>query len=140
MHVAVGNYWLLAQAGVKPGGPHRLDKIPPDAKKQIETKSEVVRWLLDSLAAVRCSHGSVEGSKKLKFLGSDVTAGDVVHRILVGKHEHIGQALAYARMSGVTPPEANNTRSRKFPCCRYTVHGASDHPHVLEPGDKPDGR
>ena len=104
MHVAVGNYWLLSQAGVKPGGQHWPDKIPPDAEKKITAKPDVVRWLRDSLAAVRASHGSVDGSKKVKFLGSDVAASSILLRILVHKHEHMGQAIAYARMSGVTPP------------------------------------
>ncbi len=104
MHVAVGNYWLLAQAGVKPGGQHWPSKIPPDAEKTITAKADVVRWLKDSLAAVRASHGAVDGNKKLKFLGSEVTASSVLLRILVHNHEHMGQAIAYARMSGVTPP------------------------------------
>ncbi len=110
MHVAVGNYWLLAQAGVKPGGPHWPDAIPPDAEKKITAKSDVVRWLRDSLAAVRASHASVDGSKKVKFLGSDVTASDVLLRILVHNHEHMGQAIAYARMSGVTPPWSSGAK------------------------------
>jgi len=104
MHVAVGNYWLLAQAGVKPGGQHWPDTIPPDAEKKITAKPDVVRWLKDSLAAVRASHGSVDGSKSVKFLGTDVPASNVLLRILVHNHEHMGQAIAYARMSGVTPP------------------------------------
>lgn len=47
----------------------------------------------------------------MKFLGSDVPAAYVLLRILVHNHEHMGQAIAYARMSGVTPPWS--TRSNR---------------------------
>lgn len=56
MHVAVGNYWLLAQSGVKHGGAHWPNEIPPDAENKVAAKAEVVRWLKDSLAAVRAFH------------------------------------------------------------------------------------
>ncbi len=104
MHVAVGNFWLLAQAGVKPGGPHWPQQIPPDAEKKITNKAEVVRWLKDSMDAVRSGQPTVDASKKVKFFGSEVPATNVLLRILVHNHEHMGQAIAYARMSGVTPP------------------------------------
>ncbi len=104
MHVAFGNYWLLAQAGVKPGGAHWPDRIPPDAEKKVTEKADVVRWLKDSLAAVRASHETVDGNKLVNFLGAEVPASHVLLRLLVHNHEHMGQAIAYARMSGVTPP------------------------------------
>jgi uncharacterized damage-inducible protein DinB len=104
MHVAVGNYWLLTQAGVKGGGTHWPDKIEPDAEKKTTAKADVVRWLKDSLAAVQAAHGKVDGTRKVKFLGAEALASDVLLRILVHNHEHMGQAIAYARMSGVTPP------------------------------------
>jgi hypothetical protein len=70
----------------------------------VTAKADVVRWLKDSLAAVRASHNTVDGSKTVKFLGADVPASHVMLRLLVHNHEHMGQAIAYARMSRVTPP------------------------------------
>ncbi|MDZ4800602.1 MAG: DinB family protein [Bryobacteraceae bacterium] len=104
MHVAIGNYGLLYRAGVKPGGQHWPDKIEANAEKKVTAKADVVRWLKDSLAAVRVSHAKVDGKKVVKFLSADVPASNVLLRILVHNHEHMGQAIAYARMSGVTPP------------------------------------
>ncbi|MBK9166186.1 MAG: DinB family protein [Bryobacterales bacterium] len=104
MHVAAGSYWLLAQAGVKPGGAHWPKEIPPDIEKKVTGKAEVVRWLKDSLAAVRASHSTVNGARTVKFVGAEVPAAHVLLRLLVHNHEHMGQAVAYARMSGVTPP------------------------------------
>jgi hypothetical protein len=43
---------------------------------------------------------------KLKFLGQDATSDGVLLRLLVHIHEHYGQSIAYARMSGVKPPWA----------------------------------
>lgn len=104
MHVAVGNYWLLAQAGVKPGGAHWPGEIPADAEKRFTAKDDVVRWLKESLAAVRAAHATVDGSRMVKFFGAEVPATHVLLRLLVHNHEHMGQAIAYARMSQVTPP------------------------------------
>lgn len=104
MHVAVNNYRLIAQAGVKPGGTHWPDMIPADAETKVTAKADVVRWLRDSLAAVRASHTGVDGTKTVTFLGAAVPASHVLLRILVHNHEHMGQAIAYARMCGVTPP------------------------------------
>jgi hypothetical protein len=104
MHVALGNYWLLTQAGVKPGEPHWPDRIPADAEKKVTAKADVVKWLGDSLAAVRAARDTVDGAKTVKFFGADVAASYVMLRLLVHNHEHMGQAIAYTRMSGVTPP------------------------------------
>jgi len=64
----------------------------------------LVEWLRDSLAAVRASYASVDKQRIVKFLGADVPAENVLLRILVHNHEHMGQAIGYARTSGVTPP------------------------------------
>lgn len=104
MHVVWTNYWLLAQAGAKTGGAHWPPEIPLDLEKKVTAKAEVVRWLKDSFAAVRAGQVSVDGSKIVKFAGREVPASNVMLRLLVHNHEHMGQAIAYARMSGVTPP------------------------------------
>jgi hypothetical protein len=109
MHVAVGNYWLLAQAGAQTGGQYWPGKIEPGVETKVTAKAEVVKWLKDSLAAVRAAQGSVDGNRKVRFLGAEVPASYVMLRILVHNHEHMGQAIAYARMSGVTPPWSSKT-------------------------------
>lgn len=104
MHLAVGNYWLLAQAGVKPGGANWPGKIEADTEKKVTAKAEVVKWLKDSLAAVQAAEPGVDGNRMVKFFGKEVPASYVMLRILVHNHEHMGQAIGYARMSGVVPP------------------------------------
>ncbi len=103
MHVAVGNYYLLSQAGAKPGA-HWPDKIEADTEKKIKDKADVIRWLKDSFAAVKAAEPALDRSKKVTFFGQQTTVDGILLRILVHNHEHMGQAIAYARMSGVVPP------------------------------------
>lgn len=102
VHVAVGNLWLLEQAGVKV--PDGLSKVPKDPEKSITDKAEVLEWLQASFDAVRQGYQSADRKKKVQFLGRDTTSDDVFLRILVHNHEHMGQAIAYARMNAIVPP------------------------------------
>jgi uncharacterized damage-inducible protein DinB len=102
MHIALGNYFLLGQAGVKV--PVDLSKLPKDPEKSISAKTEVIKFLRESLDAVRASYPTADRAKKVTFFGRDATADGVFLRLLVHNHEHMGQAIAYARMSGVVPP------------------------------------
>src|ERR1700716_975386 len=102
MHIASGNYWLLSQAGGKI--PDDTPAIPPDLEKKASEKAEVIRWLRNSLNAVRQAYPASDRSKTVRFLGKDTTSDSVFLRILVHNHEHMGQSIAYARMMGVRPP------------------------------------
>lgn len=102
MHVALGNFYLLDQAGGKI--PDDTPEIRPDLEKKITAKAEVLAWLGRSEKAVKQVYPAVDRSKKIKFLGKDTTSDAVFLRILVHSHEHMGQMIAYARMIGVTPP------------------------------------
>ena len=101
MHITLGNYFLLAQAGVKlPPEP----KLSSDSEKTITAKSDVIRLLKASQDLVRASYPKVDRQAKLKFFGNDTTADGVLLRLLVHNHEHMGQLIAYARTIGVVPP------------------------------------
>lgn len=112
MHVAVGNYVLLNRAGAKTGGPNWPSKIEPDSEKRYTKKAEVLKWLKDSLAAVREAYPATDGTKEVTFFGAKVPASNVFLRILVHNHEHMGQMIGYARMSGVTPPWSEPARKQ----------------------------
>lgn len=43
-------------------------------------------------------------AKMLPNLGPEANAGDVVYILVADAHEHLGQAIAYARENGVAPP------------------------------------
>lgn len=102
MHLAIANQYLLMQAGAKPSvDPSTLGKEP---ERSITEKAAVIKFLKESFDAVRAAYKGADPQKKVQFLKKDVTAGDVFLRILVHNHEHMGQAIAYARMNGVVPP------------------------------------
>ena len=103
MHIAIGNYFLLGQAGVKMPA-EVASKLKPDAEKTVTDKAEVMKWLKDSQDAVRANYPKIDQQKKLKFFGTDTNAEGVLLRLLVQNHEHMGQSIAYARMIGVVPP------------------------------------
>ena len=103
MHVAVGNHLLLDQAGVKSSVD--LAKMGTEPEKSITDKAGVIAFLKDSFDAVRKGHSSADMQKKVKPFGLlDTAAENVFLRLLVHNHEHMGQAIAYARMNGIAPP------------------------------------
>jgi uncharacterized damage-inducible protein DinB len=103
MHIAIGNYFLLGQAGFKPPA-EVASVLKPDLEKSVTSKAEVIKWLKDSQDAVRANYSKADLQKKVKFFTGETTVDGVFLRILVHNHEHMGQSIAYARMIGVAPP------------------------------------
>jgi uncharacterized damage-inducible protein DinB len=102
MHLAVGNFYLLEQAGVK--GALAGAKVPKDPEKSVTAKADVIRWLRDSLDAVSKGYQATDRQQKVKLFGKEALSDGVFLRILVHNNEHMGQSIAYARMNGITPP------------------------------------
>lgn len=102
MHTAIGNYILLRHAGIKP--PVDLATLGKEPEKSITGKAEVIKFAKDSFDAVRAVYPTADKQKALKFFGNDTTAESVFLRLLVHNHEHMGQAIAYARANGIAPP------------------------------------
>jgi uncharacterized damage-inducible protein DinB len=102
MHIAIGNYLLLGQAGIKP--PVDRAKLGKEPEKSITSKAEVTKFLSESFDAVRASYPAVDKQKAATFFGKETTGDGILLRLLVHNHEHMGQAIAYARMMGVAPP------------------------------------
>jgi len=106
MHIVMANFYLLSVTG---------PKMPPDLKegmeKTVTSKPEVINWLKRSLDAVKDAH-SAETPKDLErrvhIADRDATVDGMYLRIIVHANEHMGQLIAYARMSGVVPPWAKN--------------------------------
>jgi uncharacterized damage-inducible protein DinB len=101
MHIAIGNYRLLSGAGVTSVDPAKLHQ---KLETSIADKADVIEFLEESFAAVRTAYPSIEPEKKVQIFGRSATAEAVLLRLLVHNHEHMGQAIAYARMSGIAPP------------------------------------
>jgi uncharacterized damage-inducible protein DinB len=101
MHIAMGNYLLLSQAGAKV---EKAPKMTQTTEKEVKDKAAVIGWLKDSFDAVRTTYPKAEMQKPAKFFGRDSKVENIYLRILVHNHEHMGQSIAYARMNGIVPP------------------------------------
>jgi len=89
--------------------PAELDKFKSvsDAEKSVTNKADIINWLKRSLEVVRAAHASAKPAdlaRKAHIADRDATADGIYLRILVHANEHMGQLVAYARMTGVTPP------------------------------------
>jgi uncharacterized damage-inducible protein DinB len=103
MHIALANFYLLSVTGPK----MPADMTSIELEKTVTSKAEVIDWLKRSLEAVKVAHLEVKPAdltRKVKVNGVDATVDGMYLRIIVHANEHMGQLVAYARMSGVVPP------------------------------------
>jgi uncharacterized damage-inducible protein DinB len=102
MHIALANFYLLSVTG-----PKMPADLKEDAEKTVTSKADVIKWLKRSLEAVRTAHASVTPAdlqRKVHIVDRDATVDGMYLRIIVHANEHMGQLVAYARMTGVVPP------------------------------------
>src|SRR5215470_2250773 len=105
MHIATANFYLLSITG-----PKMPDDMKEDIVTSVTSKAEVIKWLKRSLEAVKQAHLAVKADdlkRKVTVFKRDATVDGMYLRILVHDNEHMGQLIAYARMSGVKPPWSN---------------------------------
>ncbi len=102
MHEAGANIFFTTFIGVKP--PAGFD---PKAEKTVTAKAKVIEALKNSFAHVRDSVTNLseaDFSKPTKVMGQTLTYEEALFIMANHMHEHLGQAIAYARMNGVVPP------------------------------------
>jgi len=102
MHIVIANFGLLAYTG-----PKEPADLKGDMEKSVTSKAEVIKWLKRSLDAVKTAHASLKPAdlkRKVKIHGRDSSVDAMYLRIIIHANEHMGQLIAYARMTGVTPP------------------------------------
>jgi uncharacterized damage-inducible protein DinB len=102
MHIVRANFLMLNAIG---------SKMPSDLKDGMETtvtsKADVIGWLKRSLQAVKEAHAAetpADLQRKTNVFNRDATVDGIFLRIIVHNNEHMGQLVAYARMTGVVPP------------------------------------
>jgi uncharacterized damage-inducible protein DinB len=102
MHVVIANFGLLSVTG-----PRMPDDLKEGMEKTVTSKAEVIKWLKRSLEAVRAAHASEKPAdlqRKVHIADRDATVDGMYLRIIIHANEHMGQLIAYARMTGVVPP------------------------------------
>ena len=122
VHVAAGNFALLHLVGMRPDsavdlyGP--LDGDPFEQftaiirknvslERTVKDKQHVLDLLKSSFDAIRQSFSqtSLEHLESIEnFFGEPSTVRRVYLRMLAHTHEHMGQAIAYARSYGIRAP------------------------------------
>lgn len=102
MHIVIANFYLLSVTG--PKMPASLNE---DSEKTVTSKAEIIQWLKRSLDAVKQAHlteNPKDLTRKVRIQGRDATVDGMYLRIIVHANEHMGQLVAYARMTGIVPP------------------------------------
>jgi uncharacterized damage-inducible protein DinB len=102
MHIVDANFYLLSIIGPKIPADYNEDMV-----RTVTSKPEVIAWLKRSLEAVKTAHAAVKPKdleRKVKIGERDATVEGMYLRIIVHANEHMGQLVAYARMTGVVPP------------------------------------
>jgi uncharacterized damage-inducible protein DinB len=102
MHIVMANFYLLSVTG-----PKMPADLKEDAEKTVTSKADVIRWLRRSLDAVKEAHLKETPQHlalKVKIEDRMSTVDWMYLRIIVHANEHMGQLVAYTRMTGVVPP------------------------------------
>lgn len=102
MHIAIANFYLLGITG-----PKMPADIKEDTEKTVTAKADVITWLKRSLDAVKEAHLAAKPKdleRKVHVADREASVDGMYLRIIVHANEHMGQLIAYARMTGVAPP------------------------------------
>jgi uncharacterized damage-inducible protein DinB len=103
LHVAGERYGILGLMGAAP--PEKFD-----AKTLEKSTTDKVRIVAELNRSWEFAQKTIDDmsnadfAKPLPKLGPQANAGDVVYILVADAHEHLGQAVAYARENGIVPP------------------------------------
>ncbi|HKH98133.1 MAG TPA: DinB family protein [Candidatus Sulfotelmatobacter sp.] len=103
LHVAGERYGILGLMGAEP--PAGFDR--KTFEKSTTDKAQIVAELNKSWEFTQktiSGMSNADFAKLLPKLGPQANAGDVVYILVADAHEHLGQAVAYARENGIVPP------------------------------------
>ncbi len=102
MHIAGANFMIPTFAGQPGPKDEGMDK-----EKTVTAKADVIAALKKSFAHVRNALAATKDAdfdNKVKIFGMERTVRGVYLLLANHEHEHLGQAIAYARMNGIVPP------------------------------------
>ena len=103
LHVAGERYGILRLMGAEP--PAGFDgKV---LEKSTTDRAQIIAELTKSWDFTQKTINGMSNAdfaKLLPKLGPKANAGDVVYILVADAHEHLGQAVAYARENGIVPP------------------------------------
>jgi uncharacterized damage-inducible protein DinB len=103
LHVAAANFNLPHVFGVPPPPGFKVQGF----EKSTTDKAKIIQALQDAFAHMRQAVVNMPDSdleKQVDWFGAKNTYRGILLFILRHNAEHLGQAIAYARMNGVVPP------------------------------------
>jgi uncharacterized damage-inducible protein DinB len=103
LHLAGGNFGFPTFWGIQP--PAGIER--KGFEKSTTDKTKVVELLKQSYDHMRQSVATLSDAdlaKAVKMFGQETTVSGALFFVATHQHEHLGQAIAYARMNGVVPP------------------------------------
>lgn len=98
-HTAEANFYFLSLI--------TGDKSGMSQEKSANSKKAIIEKLGKSFDVVKESAGNLtedDLNKEIEAFGMKFSARNFMITLLNHCHEHLGQAIAYSRMNGVTPP------------------------------------
>ncbi|HYW32528.1 MAG TPA: DinB family protein [Gemmatimonas sp.] len=111
MHVASENYMLPAMAGAPAPAATRINakdyKTAETFEKRALSRDSVIAELDRSFAHMSGVMGKATAASmttNVSFFGQQMAGQDLWIATTTHLHEHLGQAIAYARMNAITPP------------------------------------
>jgi uncharacterized damage-inducible protein DinB len=103
LHVAGERYGILGLMGTEPPAGFNgktFEKSTTDKARIVEELNK--SWEFAQKAVNGMSNADF--ARLLPKLGPQANAGDVIYILVADAHEHLGQAVAYARENGIVPP------------------------------------
>ena len=103
LHVSGERYGIMALMGAeKPAGFNgkTFEKSTTDRAQIVEELNKSWGFAQNAIQGM----SNADFAKLLPKLGPQANAGDVVYILVADAHEHLGQAVAYARENGIVPP------------------------------------
>ena len=97
MHVATSNYFFAGMVGPQAAYPDSTINDPAQVSDQIKRSFAHLRTLVTGMS-------DADLDKSTTMFGRPATYRSVLLLVVAHTHEHLGQAIAYARANGVTPP------------------------------------
>jgi uncharacterized damage-inducible protein DinB len=99
MHIAGANYFLSTFLGVE------APRTEGDIEKTVTKKAEVIAELRKSFVHLRnAANGATDLETSVMMFGKQTNYQGVLVTMLNHLHEHLGQAIAYARFNSIVPP------------------------------------
>ena len=103
LHVAGERYFILGLMGATPPADFNgkgFDKSTTDKAQIASALNRTWEFAQKTINGM----SNADFAKLMPKLGPQANAGDVVYILVADAHEHLGQAIAYARMNGIVPP------------------------------------